>query len=87
MNDTNVGDLFMDKQGKLWRAVAYCPEPTLTVEELEPDPQPNPALIQQAFQQMQQPATLPLPPRKKMTGGVSGLMWQGFKRIYSKEEQ
>jgi hypothetical protein len=85
MREAKPGDIYIDKDNKLWRVIGTCDQPTVDVEELEPAPQPNPALIHQALQQMQQPATLPLPPRRRMGGGVSGLMWGGFKRIWTQE--
>jgi len=34
--DAVPGDLYADAQGKLWRVISVCPEPTVTVEEVEP---------------------------------------------------
>lgn len=85
MNEARPGDLYLDERGKLWRVIAYSATPTVTVEEVEPEPQSNPALLQQ-FQGLQQfPKTLPLPPRNRLSGGISGAMWDGWKRIFQKE--
>lgn len=85
MIDAINGDVYVDEEGKLWRVIYTCPEPTLCMEELEPHPQPNPVLLHQAMQNCQTPLTLPLPPRRKKEGGVSGQIWNGFKRVYRKQ--
>lgn len=88
MINGKVGDLFLDEKGKLWRVIATLAEPSLTMEEVEPEAQPNPAylgIINQQMGQAQTPTTLPLPRRRKIDAGVSGGIWIGFKKIYSAE--
>jgi hypothetical protein len=35
MHDADLGDVYVDARGKLWRVVALCREPTVHVEEIE----------------------------------------------------
>jgi hypothetical protein len=56
-------DVFVDRQGKLWRVVGVWTEPTVIMEEIE-----------------EQHGT-------RLHGGVSGMMWDGFKRIWRKEDE
>lgn len=63
VHDAEPADVYADANGKLWRVVGTCREPTVIVEEVEPDPINHGRKIRQS-------------------GGVSGLMWNGFKRIY-----
>ncbi len=70
------GDLFMDKYNKLWRVISVCAEPSICMEEVEPDPQSR------------GPGVMPSMGlfgnyRTRKDGGISGLMWEGFKRIFS----
>ena len=60
MHHAELQELFVDDGGKLWRVVAICGEPTVTVQEVEPAAPKSPV---------------------KMRGGVSGLMWTGFKKL------
>lgn len=86
VSESNPGDLYMDENGKLWRVIGVLREPSITMEEVEPEPQPNPAYQMGGQTGTYQPQpTLPLPYRNKKEGGVSGYMWNGFKRIYKNE--
>lgn len=71
----------MDEAGKLWRVIGYCSEPTVTMEEVEPQAPINPALMQSGQMISGTPGRIPLH-RDRKSGGISGLMWNGFKRIY-----
>jgi len=66
VHDAELGDLYTDESGKLWRVVGLCREPTVHVQEVESLTPDSPV---------------------KQSGGVSGLMWQGFKRIHRPEKQ
>lgn len=35
VHDAQPGDIYADAQGKLWRVISVCAEPTVTVEEVE----------------------------------------------------
>lgn len=59
-------DVYVDATGKLWRVIGIWREPVVHVEEIEDT----------SF-------AAPAPPHKqRMLGGVNGLMWEGFRRIY-----
>ncbi len=36
MHGAELNDLYADEEGKLWRVIAICGEPTVTVAEVEP---------------------------------------------------
>lgn len=61
VHDAEPNDLYVDAEGKLWRVVGVCGEPTVIVQEVESNSTGGPL---------------------KRSGGVSGLMWHGFKRIH-----
>jgi len=61
VHDAELGDVYVDDAGKLWRVVGICGEPTVIAQEVE--------------------TLTPESPVKK-SGGVSGFMWNGFKRIH-----
>lgn len=66
VRDAEPGDIYADFNGKLWRVTGTCSEPTVYVEEVEP-------FCGEAGSVWQ---------KVRRSGGVSGLMWQGFKRIF-----
>ncbi|KKN30170.1 hypothetical protein LCGC14_0836840 [marine sediment metagenome] len=69
MNDIHKAqpeDVYVDAQGKLWRVVSICGEPTVLLTEIEPETRNDSV---------------------QMHGGMSGLMWDGFKRIYTPEKK
>lgn len=90
--DAETGDIYADPAGKLWRVVGVCREPTVIVEEVEPsghtsDPPETtlgsvlltaPALVGSTRGQFI---------RRRQSGGVAGLMWDGFRRIFRPETQ
>lgn len=90
ISESNLGDLYMDENGKLWRVIGLLSEPSITMEKVEPEAQPNPAYGNPGGQggmggtigTYQPQPFLPLPYRQKKGGGVYGAMWNGFKRIY-----
>ncbi len=65
VHDAEPGDIYVDKDGKLWRVVGVCKDPTVTVEEVEGSIGRH-GRIQKDHQ----------------NGGVGGLMWAGFRRIF-----
>jgi streptogramin lyase len=73
IRDAKSGDVFVDKDGKLWRVTGVWLEPTVEAVEIEP----------KALSSM--PGCRPLR-GKTQFGGVSGAMWSGFKRIWRKDE-
>jgi hypothetical protein len=87
IHDAELNDIYIDKQEKLWRVIAICREPTVTVEEVVGQaPQPAPAYMNAAAQANVAYAPRPIELiRTRQTGGVSGAMWEGFKRIWRKE--
>ena len=64
IRDAKPGDVYAEKDGKLWRVVGVVGEPSVIVEEIESLSPESPV---------------------RMHGGVSGLMWQGFTRIWRKD--
>ncbi|WP_424137426.1 hypothetical protein [Roseomonas chloroacetimidivorans] len=66
VHDAKPGDVYADANGKLWRVIGVWHDPTVEVEEVEPERM--------------------LSPKQRRFGGVGGLMWQGFQRIWSKKE-
>jgi len=86
-HDAEQSDIYVDENGKLWRCIMTCNEPTVTFEAVEgylPVPQ---AAINQMMAAQNVPMYPPQPalihPRK--SGGVSGAMWNGWKRVYRPE--
>lgn len=63
IRDAQPGDVYADHDGKLWRVVGTCHEPTVIVREVE-----RPACATGPFEQR--------------SGGVSGAMWNDWKRIF-----
>lgn len=61
VHDAELDDVYVDEQGKLWRVVALCGEPTVHVQEIETSTPESPV---------------------KRSGGVSGVMWRGWRRIH-----
>lgn len=88
MQDAELFDVYVDDSGKLWRVIAVCRDPTVTVEEVEPsghssDPGPyyRDSMIGVGVSTLTVPGTFI---RKRMDGSVGGAMWNGFKRIFRK---
>ena len=78
-------DIYADANGKLWRVVATCHEPTVTLEEVEPSGHTSdpPADLPTGAQTW----IGPIGPvkgsfiRRRMNGGMRGLMFNGFRRV------
>lgn len=64
VHDADLGDIYADENGKLWRVIAICGEPTVHMQEVE--------------------TLSPESPVRKLSG-ISGVIWNGFKRIYRPE--
>lgn len=60
VHDATCGDVYRDRQGKLWMVRWVCHEPTVGVIELSHEP---------------------LDEHEVKSGGVSGLMWDGFEKL------
>jgi hypothetical protein len=89
VHDAEPGDIYVDNQGKLWRVVWKLDQPSVGVEEVEGRaPMPQSAYANQAAQAQAYQAPRPVELiRAQQSGGVSGCMWEGFKRIWRKEAQ
>lgn len=86
VNDAEPMDIYVDSQGKLWRCVGVCRDPTVIFEEVEghtPEPVNNWAAAQGMgiVNANCTPQRTPIIKDRK-SGGVSGCMWNGWKRIF-----
>lgn len=92
VRDAEPDDIYVDSTGKLWRCVSICHLPTVVMEEVEgrvPKPVQDygigvPGAV--TFQAGVQNSIFPDIIKDRKTGGVDGLMWTGFKRIWRKEK-
>lgn len=84
VHDAEPSDIYVDANGKLWRCVSTCSEPTVTFEEVEGRTQAPPDQMMAQAMQAAQYRSPPAPPiiKDRRSGGVAGLMWQGWKRIH-----
>lgn len=87
------GDIYADANGKLWRILFVVHEPTVTAEEIEGTLfDPNATTPPTAAQGLGQSIYQGLPPqrarieKRKQIGAVGGLMWNGWKRIWRKDD-
>lgn len=85
VHDAELSDIYVDAQGKLWRCVMICHEPTVTFEAVEGYTQPPPGMNQAAAAQAMYIASAPPIIKARQGGGVSGVMWNGWKRIFRSE--
>lgn len=88
VHDAEPGDVYADKQGKLWRVMGVCHEPTVTVEEVEGrlSPSPYDGLGGVQIGHIVGGGTVsPSIVKARMSGGTAGQMWEGFKRIWRKD--
>lgn len=88
MHDAELSDIYVDAEGKLWRCIATCSEPTVSFEAVEgyvqqPPNNMNAAAGQAVAGLYISPQAAIIKPKK--TGGVSGAMWDGWKRIFRPE--
>jgi hypothetical protein len=67
VHEAEPGDVYVDENGKLWRVIGVCGEPTVIVREIEPDAPESPPVTR--------------------SGGVSGYMWHGWKRVHRQPEK
>lgn len=44
VHDAHPGDIYRDREGRIWHVYAICPEPTVYVEELTAKSSPIPLL-------------------------------------------
>lgn len=92
VHDAQPGDIYTDEQGKLWRIIGVCHQPTVTAEEVEGtlhDPNAprfdgaqaiGVAAIQGLIGQHRAEIR-----KARQSGGTDGLMWNGWKRIWHRE--
>lgn len=89
MHDAELSDIYVDAEGKLWRCIATCSEPTVSFEAVDGYVQQPAININAAAGQASgglgyiQPQVNII--KIKKTGGVSGAMWNGWKRIFRPE--
>lgn len=74
------GDIYADPNGTLWRVVATCHEPTVCVEAVEPHGVIGKMKPGELYNVNDEANSFEFI-RERMSGGVSGFMWHGFKRI------
>lgn len=65
VHTAELGDVYRDKDGRLWIVRSYCEQPTVTMERLFPAGE-DPLCAKGEYVK---------------GGGVSGLMWQGFVKL------
>lgn len=87
VHDAEPGDIYTDESGKLWRIIAVCRDPTVDAEEVEGtlyDPNAPPAIHWQGQVSSVQSVVLPRASinKRRVSGGVGGLMWNGWQRIW-----
>lgn len=72
INDAEVGDIYVDSGGKLWRVTSVCREPTVAAEEVEGTL--CPAKSWSHIHKVQHEAL------------TSDQRWQGWRRIWRKTD-
>lgn len=92
VHDAEPNDIYADEQGKLWRIIGVCHQPTVIAEEVEGtlnDPNAprhdfavHPGGLSSIGQTLMPRASII---KARKSGGVGGLMWKGWKRIWRKE--
>jgi hypothetical protein len=85
IHDAEPNDIYVDQDGKLWRVLWTLSQPSVGVEAVEPNgyiPPPE-HTVNIATGQPLEGVFL----REHRQGGVSGIMWNGFKRIYRKDKK
>lgn len=70
VHDAAPEDIYTDDHGKLWRVISICHEPTVEVEEVEGTLSDPGGLNRVRIVKI------------RRSGGTSGLMWSGWKRIW-----
>jgi hypothetical protein len=86
-HDAELSDIYVDENGKLWRCIMTCSEPTVTFEAVE-GYLPTPLGVINQMMAAQNVPMYPLQPsliHPRKSGGISGAMWQGWKRVYRPE--
>ena len=85
VRDAVPGDIYVDPDGKLWRVISTCKEPTVTLEAVEPKGFiPEPPNMLQPFPMVDHSAGRYLRDRKG--GAVSAPIFEGLRRIWRREE-
>jgi hypothetical protein len=70
VHDAQPGDIYLDARGCLWKVVGTWHEPVIDMVQID---DPRVPMLENSM-------------RPHQLGGVSGLMWQGFKRIHRLED-
>jgi hypothetical protein len=82
VHDAEPGDIYADKDGKLWRVVGVVRDPSVTVEEVEGslcDPNNRNGIVSTRSEGPPRVASIE---KRRQFGGVGGQMWNGFTRIF-----
>lgn len=93
VHDAEPGDIYTDESDKLWRIVGVCREPTVIAEEVEGtlrDPNKPPPLTSAAAVNMTNVGTFIRHAeivKARKSGGMHGLMWTGWTRIWRRASQ
>lgn len=66
VHEAQPGDIYVDEHDKLWRVTGRWDEPVVSVEAVEPD----------------LTGIGGSPNKTKQQGGLSGLMWKGFRFLH-----
>jgi len=69
VHNARPGDVYRDASGQLYTVIGYCAEPTVTVERL--------FTLDEAAEHEGE--------MTRLSGGVGGLMWNGFTRLDSSD--
>jgi hypothetical protein len=70
VHDAEPGDIYLDARGCLWKVVGTWREPVIDMVQID---DPRVSVLDHSM-------------RPHQLGGVSGLMWQGFKRLLKIED-
>jgi len=84
VHDADVGDIYVDANGKLWRVTGLYREPTVEVTAVEPHGAIGIHKDGEIYHEGDPPNGVQFL-RERQFGGVSGIMWEGFKRVWRRE--
>jgi len=92
MRDAKPCDIYVDENGKLWRCMATCTEPTVTFEEVEGRTMSSNAQLSGLFRQSSQAQAMQSvanysPPiiKDRKSGAIGASIWEGWRRIFRPE--
>ena len=86
VSDAELGDIYADDAGKLWRVTAICRDPTVTMESVEPtghssDPPDPLTMMITDVTGVSTGRVKGFFIRDRKAGSVHGAMWNGFTRL------